>query len=482
LDIVAKSFIRRNVERHSEEASKSLAFLKSQLPQITAELEKYEAAFNLYKVEVGSVDISLETGALLDQIVGIEAELAKLRIEKIELERKFNHEHPSFDTLQQKIDALQSRKMELNNKVASLPETQQELFSLRRNLDVSTEIYTQMLNNIQELDIVRAGTVGNVRVIDAPIVNGKAPVKPKKVLVLLVAICGGIVVGLVLIVVRESLRRGVMTVADLEDIGLAVYASIPLSDQQEKLSVGNKVRGRKGKKGEQAEVPLLALLNPADISIEALRSLRTSLHFAMLEADNNIIMISGPSPGVGKSFVSGNLAAVIAQTGRKVLVVDADMRRGYMHRMLGIGAEPGLSEVLSGQADINSAIKPTEVDGLYALPRGAAPPNPSELLMGRRMEELFSTIGSHFDLVIVDTPPVMAVTDASIVGQYCGATMLITRFCVSLQKEVEVTQKRLAQNGIVVKGVVLNAVERPATSYAYGYGYSHYSYNYYGKR
>ncbi|AMO66996.1 polysaccharide biosynthesis tyrosine autokinase [Zhongshania aliphaticivorans] len=481
LDIVAKSFIRRNVDRHSEEASKSLAFLKSQLPQITAELEKYEAAFNLYKVEVGSVDISLETGALLDQIVGIESELAKLRIEKIELERKFNHGHPSFDTLQQKINALQSNKAELNSKVASLPETQQELFSLRRNLDVSTEIYTQMLNNIQELDIVRAGTVGNVRVIDPPIVNSKAPVKPKKVLVLLVAGCVGMVLGLALIVVRESLRRGVMTVADLEEVGLPVYASIPLSDQQEKLNIVGKSRRGAARKEKEYGL-LLAAANPADIAIESLRSLRTSLHFAMLEADNNIIMISGPSPGVGKSFVSGNLAAVIAQTGRKVLVVDADMRRGHMHKMLGVQLESGLSEVLSGQMELNAAIKPTIVDGLYVLTRGTAPPNPSELLMSKGGEDLFSTIGADFDLVIVDTPPVMAVTDATIVGQYCGATMLVTRFCVSLQKEVEVTHKRLLQNGIAVKGVVLNAVERPATSYAYGYGYSHYNYNYYGKR
>ncbi|WP_373091563.1 polysaccharide biosynthesis tyrosine autokinase [Zhongshania sp.] len=482
LDIVTKSFIRRNVERHSEEASKSLDFLKGQLPEITEELERYEAEFNQYKVEVGSVDISLETGALLDQIVGIESSLAQLKMEKIELESKFNPGHPSFDTLQNKINELQSRKAKLNGQVANLPETQQELFGLRRNLDVSTAVYTQMLNNIQELDIVKAGTVGNVRIVDEAIVNRKAPVKPKKILVLMVSLCCGVVLGLVLVIVRESLRRGIMTVADLEKLGLVVYSSIPLSNHQEKLD-GQKQKLGWRKLGGVSEVEpkLLAALNPADISIEALRSLRTSLHFAMLEAENNLIMISGPSPGVGKSFISANLAAVVAQTGRRVLVVDADMRRGYMHKIAGVGVEPGLSDVLAGQIGLDEAIRPTDVDGLFVLARGSVPPNPSELLMSKGVQSVFDSVGSTFDLVIVDTPPVMAVTDATIVGQYCGVTMLVTRFGVSLQKEIEVTSKRLLQNGITVKGAVLNAVERPATSYAYGYGYSHYSYDYYGK-
>lgn len=479
LNVIANTYLRQNVERQSAEAAKSLEFLREQLPNIKKELEEAEKRFNAYQVKAGSVNISAEAEALLNQVVDIESGIAELKLQQAELDRKYTREHPAYQSWREQMAEQVARKVEFNTRIKGLPETQQELLGLKRDLEVGTEIYTQMLNNIQELDIVRAGTVGNVRIIDDAAVNIEEPVKPKKALIIVISALLGGFVGVALVLLRAALNRGIENPDDIEAIGLPVYASIPLSDEQRKLDFGGRQSSRKLRKiRNQHPTVLLAQRNPTDITIEALRSLRTSLHFAMLEASNNIMMISGPSPNVGKSFVSGNLAAVIAQAGQRVLLIDMDLRKGYMHKMFEMGPENGVSDVLSKRVQLKDAIKPTKIGELFILPRGAIPPNPSELLMSRGLTELLEAVSGEYDLIIVDTPPIMAVTDAAIIGRQCGVTMLVARFGLNPVKELEVTKHRFEQNGITVKGVVLNAVERRASGYGYGYGYGYYQYEY----
>jgi len=234
----------------------------------------------------------------------------------------------------------------------------------------------------------------------------------------------------------------------------------------------------KGRLKDAQRLPLLAESEPTDLSIEALRGLRTSLHFAMFEAKNNVVMISGPSPGVGKSFISANLAVVLAQAEQRILVIDADLRRGYLHNILHVGNENGLTDYLSKSVN-NSAdvIKKTEIPNLDIISRGEAPPNPSELLMSRRMESLLEELNAQYDMVLIDTPPILAVTDPAIVGKYSGTNLLVTRYGVNSAKEVEHTIDRFDQNGIEIKGVIFNSIEKSAAS-TYGYGYGAYAYGY----
>lgn len=475
LNVVARTYLRQNVERQSAEAAKSLSFLKDQLPIIKKDLENAERRFNEYQVKAGSVNISAEAEVLLEQVVDIESGMAELQLKKAELDRLYTRDHPAYQAWREQMAEQRARKLEFNDRIRGLPETQQELLGLKRDLEVGTEIYTQMLNNIQELDIVRAGTVGNVRIIDDAAVNIEEPVKPKQLLIVVIATLLGGFLGIAAVLVRAALNRGVENPDDIEAIGMPVYASIPLSKEQSKLDRAM-FGSRKVRRHPHNQHPtvLLAHCNPTDVTIEALRSLRTSLHFAMLEASNNIMMISGPSPNVGKSFVSGNLAAVIAQAGQRVLLIDMDLRKGYMHKMFDIGPENGASEVLSKRISLKEAIKPTQITNLSIIPRGAIPPNPSELLMSKGLTELLETVSRDYDIVLVDTPPIMAVTDAAIVGRQCGVTMLVARFGLNPIKELEITKQRFEQNGITVKGVVLNAVERRAAGY--GYGYYHYEY------
>jgi len=221
----------------------------------------------------------------------------------------------------------------------------------------------------------------------------------------------------------------------------------------------------------------LALDNPADLAIEAIRSLRTSLHFAMMEASNNVLMISGASPAAGKSFVSSNLGAVVVQGGKRVLFIDCDMRKGYLHKVFNVDNDKGMSDILSGKSDFESAVKKLEPSGFDFISRGQVPPNPAELLMSKRCGELMSWASKNYDLVIVDTPPILAVTDAAILGRYVGTTLIVARFEENTAKEIEVSVKKFEQSGVKVKGSILNGVVKKASNY-YGYGYSSYGYSY----
>ncbi|HDZ3004325.1 TPA: polysaccharide biosynthesis tyrosine autokinase, partial [Klebsiella pneumoniae] len=273
---------------------------------------------------------------------------------------------------------------------------------------------------------------------------------------------------------RVFLRRGIETPEQLEELGINVYASIPVAEKFTKSVVQRKGWNKKSVDEIQG---FLAVDNPADLAIEAIRSLRTSLHFAMMEARNNVLMISGASPNAGKTFVSSNLAAVISQTGKKVLFIDTDMRKGYTHKLFNESNTNGLSDILSGKIEINKAIKTITSAGFDYISRGMAPPNPAELLMHRRFGELLNWASENYDIVVLDTPPILAVTDAAVIGNYAGTTLMVARFELNTAKEIEVGIKRFEQTGVVVKGCILNGVVKKASSY-YGYGYNHYGYSY----
>ncbi|MBQ4812054.1 polysaccharide biosynthesis tyrosine autokinase [Pseudoalteromonas luteoviolacea] len=472
LNKVAEIYVRQNVERNSAEAQKSLDFLEYQLPLVKKQLEFAEQRFNDYQVKQQSVDITLETEGVLRQLVKLETQLQELELKKLELGRKFKQDHPSYQAAVEQIDAVENQKRRLAAEVQVLPETQQELLRLTRDVEVNNEIYTLLLAKTQELDIVRAGTVGNVRVIDQAEVNISKPVKPQKALIAIMATIFGGLIAVVIVIIQKAIHKGIEDPSEIEALGLPVYASVPYSEYQVKLT--GFARARKGKTAKAKSI--LAMDNPADLSIEALRSLRTSLHFAMMEAKNNVISISGPSPGVGKSFISVNLATVLAQSDKKVLIIDADMRKGYLQTQFGMQWDNGLSDYLSGRAELDAVTKHSQVEGLDVITRGQIPPNPSELLMHENFTKLVEEVSEKYDLVIIDTPPILAVTDPAIVSAHAGATLLVTRFGQNHVKELELTRNRFEQNGIDVKGVVFNGVVKKASN-AYGY-YGYYNYEY----
>ncbi|WP_290525589.1 polysaccharide biosynthesis tyrosine autokinase [Alcanivorax sp.] len=477
LDAISEAYLLQNVERRSAEAENSLEFLGEQLPKIKEKLTEFEEKLNAYRLESESVDLSMETQSVLQQSVDIEAKINELKAKEGELATRFTKEHPAYQSLLRQKASLVEQKRSLDRQIKDLPETQQEILRLMRDVEVTQQIYIGLLNKTQELRILKAGTVGSVRIIDKALVQ-PAPIKPKKAVIALIAGFLGAIGSAGILLLQALLKKGIESPEKLEEQGVSVYASIPLSEKQVKANRTTEHKQRRSRrlKESASPIPLLAQDDPTDLAIEALRSLRTSLHFAMMDADNKILMITGPSPGVGKSFVSANLGAVLAQTGQKVLVIDADMRKGRLHRYFQSENKIGLSGYLSGHSAKEDIIQSSSIDNLDFIARGKAPPNPSELLMHERFKSLMASLSDEYDLILVDTPPILAVTDAAIVGQVAGSSLLVTRFGMNSVKEVDAALTRFAQNKVEIKGAILNCMERRATNeygyYAYEYGKS----------
>lgn len=475
LDQIVTNYVGQNIDRKSEEAQKSLVFLKKQLPDVRAKLDAAEDKLNTFRRQNDSVDVSLEAKSALDSSVSIQTQLNELTFREAEVSQLFKKDHPTYRALLEKRQTLENEQKKLDRRIGQMPQTQQEIVRLTRDVQSGQEIYMQLLNRQQELNISKASTVGDVRIVDRA-ETGSNPVAPKKLLLIAASMIFGLFVSVGYILLKALFHHGIDRPDQLEELGMNVYASVPLSEWQRKKDV--EALAKRNVQGKtDPHNTLLALGNPTDLSIEAIRSLRTSLHFAMMEAKNNILMITGASPGIGKTFICSNLATLVAKAGQKVLFIDSDMRRGYTHELLGASSKVGLSNVLSGQTAFTPDLIQRGEYGFDFIARGQVPPNPSELLMHNRMQELLDWASKNYDLVLLDTPPILAVTDASIIGKLAGTTLMVARFETNTAKEVDISYKRFAQNGIEVKGVILNAVVRKASN-AYGYGYDYYDYSY----
>ncbi|GAA3884266.1 polysaccharide biosynthesis tyrosine autokinase [Gibbsiella dentisursi] len=475
LDSITRNYLEQNIARKSEEDGKSLVFLQEQLPKIRSALDSAEDKLNTYRQQKDSVDLSMEAKSVLDSIVSVESQLNELTFKEADISKLYTKEHPAYRALLEKRKTLEEDRERLNKRVNAMPQTQQEVLRLSRDVNSGQEVYMQLLNREKELSISKASTIGNVRIVDRALTDDK-PVQPRKAITLLLSLILGGVVSCGYVIAKAYFHRGIESPEQLEELGINVYASVPLSEWQRKrdLELQNKYKNKRHNGDSDS---LLAFGNPADLAVEAIRSLRTSLHFAMMEAKNNVLMISGASPGIGKTFISANLAAVVSQVGQKVLLIDSDMRKGYAHELIGASGKNGLSDVLSGKIDISSAVQHMKSTGFDFIARGQIPPNPSELLMHARFESLIKWASENYDLVLVDTPPILAVTDAAIIGKHAGTSLMVARFELNSPKEVEVSIRRFEQNGIEIKGVILNAVMRKASNY-YNYGYDSYSYSY----
>lgn len=477
LNEIANIYVRINVDQKSAEAQKTLEFLDMQLPLIKDQLEVATTALNEYRLLKGSVDLTIETQSVLVGVVEKRTKITLLQQKRDELRRSFTPFHSTVVAIDKQIDRLQAQINKHNKKIAELPETQQVILRLSRDVNVSAELYTTLLNNSQTLKVAKAGTVGDVRVIDYAVLP-IYPIKPKKTLIVTIALILGLVIGIVLAFIRKALNHGIEDPDYIEKhLNIPVYATVPHSEFQKKLH--NQL---KKDKPHAKKLLVLALENNEDMAIESLRSLRTTLHFAFLEAKNNIIMITGPSPGIGKTFISTNLAVVLANSGKKILLIDGDLRKGFIHKVLGVSRENGLSELILNAITPEEAIHCIKGASIDFIPTGAIPPNPSELLLHERFKALLETLGQQYDHIIIDSPPILAVTDACIIGRMTSATLMVVKAGEHPLRELQQSVKRLKQNNVDIKGIVFNDLPISSSRYGYGYGYGYgkyiYQYNY----
>jgi tyrosine-protein kinase Etk/Wzc len=240
LNSISSNYLAQNVARQAAQDAKSLEFLNEQLPKVRNDLDIAEDKLNQYRRQKDSVDLSLEAKSVLEQIVNVDNQLNELTFRESEISQLYTKEHPTYKALMEKRKTLQDEKAKLNQRVSGMPKTQQDILQLSRDVDSGQAVYMQLLNRQQELNIAKSSAIGNVRIIDNAVAQPK-PVKPKKVIILLVGIILGGMVSVGLVLLRVFLRRGIESPEQLEELGINVYASIPVSETFAKRSADSEV-------------------------------------------------------------------------------------------------------------------------------------------------------------------------------------------------------------------------------------------------
>ena len=472
LNSIIKSYEHQDREFGVLSAGRSLEFIEKQLPITKNSLKDAEDKLNEFRHKNATLDLSLEAQSVMQNLTKIESELTSVDTKEAEVSELFTKDHPSYQALIEKKKVLQKAKEDLVKRVAAMPQLQQDVIRLTRDVEIEQQVYMQLLNKQQEFSIMKASNAGRVRIVDTAMTL-EEPIKPKKPLILVLLTVGFAALASLYFAIKSLLNRGINNTEAFDHLGVDVLASIPLSLVQ-KNKDGLFVKTNK-KKNARTDF-LLAQNLPTDPAVEAIRALRTSVYFTLMEARNNVLMISGATSGVGKSFVSINLAVVMAQSAKKVLLIDSDMRKGYVHEMLHQSIGSGLSDALSGEVALREVIRTTEIEGLDFVSRGEVPVNPAELLMRVDLKVLLEEVSGRYDYVILDAPPIMAVTDAAILGQQAGTTLIVARYGLTTEHDIENCIVRFANSNVVIKGAILNGVEKTANNY-----YAYEAYNSYYK-
>ncbi|MEY1635973.1 polysaccharide biosynthesis tyrosine autokinase [Morganella morganii] len=457
LNSIIQNYVDQNTERKKEVTNNTLLFLDEYLPKVKTKLDNYENQLNAFRKKNESIDLSLEAKSALDSALQVEEKLNELTFKEVEIQQLYTRNHPAYQSLLDKRQQLLREKEKISKNIQKLPNTQQQIVRLTRDVESEQAIYNQLVAKQQELSVLNSGITADVRIIDSAESQPNA-VAPKKSLILVLATILGFIVGCAYVIAREFFNNKIKDTEDIDALGVNVYATIPFSTHEKKLIAA----------GDQRP---LALENPADTAVEAIRSLRTSVYFSVMNQGNNLVMISSASPGVGKSFVTSNMAVVLANAGKKVLLIDTDLRKGRIHKAFGLSNKAGLSEYLAQQDITQPAIHRGVIENLDVICRGKNVTHSSELLMGERFKHLLDTVKGQYDIVVIDTTPILAITDSAIIGKYAGTSLLIAYYGVNTVKDIELSLKRFKQNDIEITGVILNGIDAKSDDYNYVYEY-----------
>ncbi|MFM0053122.1 polysaccharide biosynthesis tyrosine autokinase [Caballeronia grimmiae] len=461
INAIGQAYERQNAERKAVRAEASIGFLNSQLPALKQQVEQAEQRYNEYRNRHASVDISEQARVLLQQSSAAEASYYQLMQRRQEIATRFLPTHPELAQLDKQIETTRRYRDSLSERVRGLPDDEQGTVRLMREVRVATDVYSTMRSNMEQLQLVRAGKISSVRIVDNADVP-EMPSRPNRTMIVVVSAVAAIFAGLGLAFGWEYAKNGVVDPGELSGTGLQLYAAIPASTEEARLA-----RNRDAPVAER----LLAAKCPQDPAVEGLRVLRTAVQVAMIGARNNVVMLSGPMPRSGKSFTSTNFAAVLASAGKRVLLVDADLRRGHIHRILGVPWGPGLTEVMQGKLRIGDAIRRDVTPNLDFLGVGRYPNNASELLLRGNFQHTLEEVVDDYDIVVVDAAAVLAVSDVGNIAPAAGTIILLARYGVTRASEVTTAIQRLNQAGCKVNGLVLNAVPDGAGGYAYSRRY-----------
>ncbi|WP_413501269.1 GNVR domain-containing protein [Psychrobacter maritimus] len=491
LEHIVQSYSAQNQTRGSEQTIKTLEFMKKQIPALKQKLKESEAIFNKFRENSGTIDVAQEATILLSENAGLDTQISELKLKRADLTTYYTNDHPLVIQINEQLSVLNARKQQIDDTISALPEVQREFLTLSEDVNIDREIYLTILKNYEQLKIVKAGEVSDARIIDLPI-NTNRTITPKKQLIMMLATLAGALLGVLLVFIMHLLRNVVKNPERIESkTGVPVIATIPRSAVLSRLSTNKKAAPR-----------MLAHVDNSSLSYEAIKSLRTRLILSMptVISDSQkakVLLLTGESPGVGKSFISVNLAEVFAQLNKKVLVIDADMRMGELHKVFGMSQYDGLADYLllddsslqlnqlskSAAAQImnevsdfslENFIHPSGIEHIDFMPRGKHPSDPESLLISEKFDALLTGLKSQYDYIIIDSPPLLAASDAMVLAQHADKVLMVTRYDASMERQLTYAVKQMHESNIQVDGIILNDVKQGLMSkYSYHYRYAY---------
>ena len=537
VNTLAQVYQDRNLDFKSQEASKTVEFIETQLGTTKNDLDSAEKNLQNFKSGSGTVKLDADSTDLVKRLAdfdsqlstlglqkkqlafstaalreamrkgtvytpavglkddaggGLSARLAELDVQRRTLLSELGEGHPQVKALKAQIDELQSKllatyeatlnglgrqetalKQELGRyegQFLKLPAAERELAKLLRLSKVNADSYTFLLQKHEEARLAKAATISSISVVDTAM-TPKTPIKPNKKKNLLLGLLIGLMLGAGLAFFIEYLDD---TVKDSEEarrvIGSPVLAVIPFIPPDEQ------------QKGTDLHSSMITHLRPKSAIAEAFRSLRTSIHFSAINREKKVLITTSTFPGEGKTTISANLAITLSQTGARVLVIDGDLRRPSLHSKFGHSKVPGLSEVLAGDVPVDGILHDTGIPNLKLMTAGTTPPNPAELLGSEKMADLLTALREQYDHIIIDAPPVLAVTDAPLLTNRCDMVLIVLETERVPVKAAQRMAEMLANVHAPVGGIVINdksgaSMERYGyygrkySGYGYGYGY-----------
>lgn len=462
LGAIGREYIGQDAVRKGEEARRSMLVLSARLLELRKQLERSESAYQQFQEGRGVLQSEQEGTISLGQAAEAKTRRIDLMQKKSELVTRYGPAHPAVIGISKQLEEADLDIMAAARHIKTIPLVQQEEVRLKRDIAVNTEMYTVLSNTAQQLGIISVGKASSVRLIDIPMVPDR-PIKPKRPLIVALGLVTGLFLGIVAAFFKQSVygRNEIDDPAKIESMlgPRVLYATIPHSDIQMELE-------RQGPK-KSHQTALLASVAPDDAAIEGLRTFRAALQFSMPQSKTNIIMFTGPTSGVGISFLSANCAAVMAAAEKKVLLIDADFRNGRLNCHFGIARASGLYEYVTGQVRAEKIIHRAVMRNLDFIPTGRMPKNAGEFLHHLDFCALLESVNGRYDFVLVDLPPLLEVADALTSGGQADAIFLLARAGLTTEEEISSALKRMNLAGISPQGIVFNDSKVRAGSHGY---------------
>lgn len=444
LNTVLNIYKQQDITRSVTDKDQQVAFLEKQLPELKADLNNSERQFNQFREKYGTVDVKGESELYLKQGMELEIQKVQLQQKQAEIGAQYTAEHPAMQAINAQLTTLNTKISEVNNKVKQLPEIQRLYLQYYRDVEIKNQLYTGLLTTYQSLNVAKAGELGKVSIVDYA-VEPVTPVKPKKLIILVLSIFIGGFIGVLIALVRNFLHSGIRNIE-------------PITTKHTLRNLGKVNQHNSLNRDSKQYAHPLAVLDPSALPIEQMRKIATSIRHAAQISGKPVVQMIGTTRNIGTSTLTANLAIILAQMNLKVVLIDSDLRQGQLKDYFNIETSVGLSDYLNGTTALSSIITSTQQAQLDLIPNGKEEVNPVSLLSKPEMALLLDQLKDIYDFILVDGTPVLDVSDSQILANHINTNILVTRYNYTSEQEIEMALESFKNSGHSVQGIILNMV------------------------